>query len=272
MSELARPQIFYRRVLGKRLRIARTFPAGATGPPLLLFNGIGASLGLLESLTGSLRRTRTIVFDLPGIGASDAPRGIPQRPSGLAKLARELLRELDLPEVDVLGVSWGGMLAQQFALQYPSVCRRLVLAATSAGQLMVPASPRVLFHMMTPMRYMSTAYFRRVAPEIYGGDFRADPALIERHSRLMAPPTMLGYLHQLMALQGWTSLFRLHRIAQPTLVLAGEDDPIVPTVNARILAGGIPDAQLHTFDCGHLFLLTRRGEVSQLLTDFLARR
>ena len=269
MRRPTRPRISFHQVEGRRLRVATTRPAGAAAaPPLLVFNGIGANLEVLESFTTSLGRTRTVAFDLPGVGGSD-PSWLPRRASGFARLARGLLQEIDEPIVDVLGVSWGGMLAQQFAVQFPSVCRRLILAATSTGQLMVPASPLVLLHLMTPLRYWSAAYLRQVAGTIYGGDFRRDPALVDRHAELLAPPTSLGYLHQLWALGGWTSLFWLHRIRQPTLVLAGLDDPIVPRANAELLAARIPDATLRYFDCGHLFLLTRREEVAEVLTEFL---
>ena len=226
-------EISYQEVSGLKLRVGRTSPEGAGPVPLVLFNGIGASLEILESFAGQLEQVRTISFDMPGVGGSELA-WLPRRPSGLARLAKELLDQLGEGEVDVLGVSWGGMLAQQFALQYPRRTRRLILAATSSGQLMVPASPRVLLHMMTPFRYSSAGYFRQVAGTIYGGDFRNDKELVRHHGRLMAPPTPASYLQQLFAISGWTSLFWLHRLRQPTLVLAGDDDPIVPRMNARI--------------------------------------
>jgi len=261
-------EVAYHRVGGYRLRVAVTEPAGAARTPLLLFNGIGASLELLEPLTTRLDGVRTITFDLPGVGQSD-PSWLPRRPSGLARLARDLLNELDEPVADILGVSWGGMLAQQFAYQYPAMCRRLVLAATSAGQLMVPASPEVLLHMMSPGRYFSSGYLRRIAGTVYGGDFRHDDELARRYAEHMSPPSPVGYLHQLLALTGWTSLFWLHRLRQPTLVMAGRDDPVVPKINAQILASRIPDSRLHYFDCGHLFLFTRTEEAVAVLQGFL---
>jgi poly(3-hydroxyalkanoate) depolymerase len=225
-------------------------------------------LELLEDFTTSLDRIRTVTFDLPGIGGSD-PLWMPRRASGLARLARDLLLALDEPVVDVLGVSWGGMLAQQLAVQYPSLCRRLVLAATSTGQLMIPANPLALFEPMALLRLSSAGGLRRVAASIYGVDLRRDPEIIERYPELVALPRLIGYAHQLWALGGWTSFFWLERIRQPTLVLAGLADPIVPRANAEILASRIPSATLRWFDCGHLFLLTRRDEVARAVTDFL---
>jgi poly(3-hydroxyalkanoate) depolymerase len=261
-------EISYREVDGARLRVATTRPEDPAEVPLLVLNGIGASLELLEGLARSLSRFRVILFDLPGLGGS-SPAIVPRRFAGLARLVRELLAELGEPRVDVMGVSWGGALAQQVALQYPGACRRLVLAATSTGHLMVPPRLDVLLHMSTPLRYFSASYFASVAGTIYGGDFRRDRALARRHARLMAPPSLAGYLAQLFALTGWTSFFRLAAIAQPTLVLAGEDDPLILPINARILASGIPRARLRFFDCGHLFLLTRMDAVVEEITGFL---
>lgn len=258
----------FRSIGGDRLRIAATRPPGASGPPLLIFNGIGASVDLLEPLMLGLTNVPTLTFDLPGVGASQASILVRRLP-GFAQLARELLDDLGIDSVNVMGISWGGGLAQQFTRQYPQRVHRLVLAATSTGHLMVPPRPSVILRMATPLRYLSAGYFKTIAGAIYGGDFRNDTALTERHVRRMAPPSIIGYLNQLWALSGWTSAFWLHRLTQPTLVMAGDDDPIVPLVNARLLARLIPDAQLEIFDCGHLFLLTRLERSVATLERFL---
>ena len=94
----------------------------------------------------------------------------------MARLARKLLDALGYGQVDVMGVSWGGGLAQQFAIQYPKRVRRLVLAATAMGGFaMVPGHPRVLLKMVNPRRYLDKGYMKRVAPELYGGALRSDP-------------------------------------------------------------------------------------------------
>ena len=245
--------------------------AGASGPPLLIFNGIGASTELLEPLMRRLTGVATVTFDLPGIGASQRSMLIRRLP-GYAQLARELLDALGIGNVHVMGISWGGALAQQFTRQHPARVERLVLAATSTGHLMVPPRPSVILQMATPLRYLSAGYFKTIAGAIYGGDFRTDRVLSERHARRMSPPSIVGYLNQLWALAGWTSVHWLHEITQPTLVMAGEDDPIVPLVNARLLARLIPNARLEIFDCGHLFLLTRSERSVASLHAFLLNR
>ncbi len=260
----------FKTIGGDRLRIAATNPAGVTGPPLLIFNGIGASAELLEPLMRRLSGVATLTFDLPGVGASQSSLLIRRLP-GYAQLARELLDDLGIGTVHVMGISWGGGLAQQFTRQYPARVERLVLAATSTGHLMVPPRPSVMLRMVTPLRYLSAGYFKTIAGDIYGGDFRKNDVLTEGHARRMTPPSILGYLNQLWALAGWTSVHWLHEIKQPTLVMAGTDDPIVPLINARLLTRLIPNARLETFDCGHLFLLTRLPRCAALLEEFLLR-
>src|SRR5262249_34608501 len=166
----------------------------------------------------------------------------PYRPWTLARLSARLLDQLGHEQVDVLGVSWGGALAQQFAFQQARRCRRLVLAATSPGHLMVPGKLTVLLKLATPRRYKDPDYRKRVAGDIYGGAFRGSPELARRHLRHVRWSSDYGYYLQLAAGFGWTSLPWLRLLSQPTLVMAGTDDPIVPMANGHILAGLIPDA------------------------------
>jgi len=219
---------------GQSLQVAIRHGAG-NQPPLLMFNGIGANWELAKPFLEALTHTTAIIFDVPGVGGSPVP-SVPYRPSTLARLAAGLVAELGHSEIDVAGVSWGGGVAQQFAHQYPKLCRRLVLAATSPGAIMVPAGPSVLWKMATPRRYTDKDYMSKVAPEIYGGDFRKNPSLIGAHASAMRGARNLGYFYQLLAMTGWTSLPWLWSLPQPTLILMGSDDPLVPPINGRILA------------------------------------
>jgi len=237
--------------------------------PLLLFNGIGANLELVEPFVAALEDITVIVFDVPGVGGSPAPL-IPYRFSTLAVLSDKLLTRLGYAgPVDVLGVSWGGALAQQFAHLYPRRCRRLILAATSPGVIMIPARLSVLSKLVGPRRYTDPAYLKRVGAEIYGGAYRRDASLLEEHSRHIQAPRGRGYLYQLLAASGWTSLPWLGALRQKTLVIHGNDDPIVPLTNAKILASRIRHATLHVIDDGHLFLITRAKEAALLVKQFL---
>jgi poly(3-hydroxyalkanoate) depolymerase len=177
-------------------------------------------------------------FDVPGIGGA-APVSGPYRLVTLARALRRALDGLGYGTIDLLGVSWGGGLAQQFAVLRGTRCRRLVLVSTGTGSLMVPASPRVLRLMTTPRRYRDPAFARRIAGTIYGGARRTDPA---EAARLLGHGDQqvrsdAGYWMQLLATVGWTSLPWLWRIQQPTLILAGDDDPVVPLINGRIMRG-----------------------------------
>ena len=142
-----------------------------TRPALLLFNGIGASIELVAPFLDAFPGPEVIIFDVPGVGGSPAPT-LPYRPWTLARLSARLLDQLGHSQVDVLGVSWGGALAQQFAFQHAKRCRRLVLAATSPGHLMVPGKTTVLLKMATPRRYKDPDYMQRIAGDIYGGVLR----------------------------------------------------------------------------------------------------
>ncbi len=249
-----------------RLRIASTIDQ-FEGTPLLIFNGIGASIEILEPILERLS-VPAIAFDMPGTGGS--PTGyVGFRMAAFADIGLTLLDKLGLVNANIMGVSWGGGVAQEFARRHGSRTGKLILAATSMGQVMVPPGPRVLVHMASPLRFFSSAYFRSVAATIYGGDFRRDPGLVRKHASKMSPPNSLGYVQQLAAIGGWTSAFWLHRIPHETLVMAGSDDPVIPWVNARMIASRIPNASLEVFDCGHLFILTRQDQTVKSIEHFL---
>jgi poly(3-hydroxyalkanoate) depolymerase len=266
----AAPEIETRTITidGQLLQVAIRHNSGRQ-PPLLLFNGIGANWELAKPFLEALTATTAIIFDVPGVGGSPK-RLIPYRPSTLARLAAGLIAELGYTEIDVAGVSWGGGIAQQFAHQYPKLCRRLVLAATAPGVTMVPGGPSVLWKMLTPRRYTDKAYMNRIAADLYGGAFRRDPSLIGQHAGAMHGARNLGYLYQLLAVAGWTSLPWLWSLPQPTLVLMGRDDPLVPPINGHILKALIPNAELQMIDDGHLFIVTEPKQTAGLIEAFLA--
>jgi poly(3-hydroxyalkanoate) depolymerase len=239
--------------------------------PLLLINGIGASLELLEPFVDALDPAIEVIrFDVPGVGGSPLPTR-PYRFTGLCALIGRMLTELGYDTVDVLGISWGGGVAQHFAAVQRSRCRRLVLVSTATGALMVPAKPSVLAKMITPRRYTNRTYLEDVAGSLYGGSARTDPgrvvAAMNADNRIGSPR---GYLYQLAAGAGWTSLPFLPLLAQPTLILSGDDDPIIPVANARIMHRLIPNSTLHVFSGGHLGLVTEAARLAPVVSQFLA--
>jgi len=170
----------------------------------------------------------------------------------------------------VLGFSWGGAVAQQFAYQQSKRCRRLILAATSPGHLMVPGRLTVLLKMATPRRYKDPDHMKRIAGDIYGGSLRNSPELAGKHVRHVRWSSDYGYYLQLLAGLGWSSLPWLRRLVQPTLVMAGTDDPLVPVINGRILARLIPNARLVAINDGHLFLVTNADDSAKIISEFLS--
>lgn len=238
-------------------------------PPLLVFNGIGANLELVEPFFQALDGIEAVIFDVPGVGGSPAPV-MPYRFSTLAILADKLLRRLGYGgEVDVLGVSWGGALAQQFARLHPKRCRRLILCSTSPGVIMVPGKLSVLTKLVGPKRYTDPKFLENHGGSLYGGEYRRNPRLLLEHGRHIKSQRGRGYYYQLLAGWGWTSLHWLGSLRQPTLVMHGNDDPIVPLINAKILAARIRNAKLHVVDDGHLFLVSRAHDVAPVIKRFL---
>jgi poly(3-hydroxyalkanoate) depolymerase len=254
---------------GRGLRVA--VREGAAGwPPLLLCNGLGASLELFQPFVDAVDPRRPVIrFDMPGIGGSPAPV-VPYHLTTLPSLLAGLLDQLGYEQADVLGISWGGGLAQQFALSRPDRVRRLVLVATAPGALMVPGHPRVLLRMLTPRRHRDPGYAASIAGELYGGSARTNPIAARDllHATTRLGPAR-GYFYQLISTIGWTSLPMLPRLRPPTLILAGDDDPIIPVVNARIMRWLIPRSELHIYHGGHLELAADAGGLAAAIDAFL---
>ena len=256
-------------VKGQRLRVAIR-PGNGVGTPLLLINGIGVGLEVFQPFIDELAPEIEIIrFDVPGTGGS--PRStMPYRFSTIACWITHILDQFGYKQVDVLGISWGGGLAQQFAFQYRRRCRRLILVSTATGAIMVPGRPSVLAKMATPRRYQDPTYMAQIAPDIYGGDLQSNPEFVRQMSHAMHSNEPLGYFYQLMAAMGWTSIPWLKLLRQPTLILAGDDDPIVPAINAKIMHHLIPHSKLHIYHGGHLGLLTHARELTALIEEFLS--
>lgn len=236
-------------------------------PPLLLMNGLGVSLEGLQPLVNALDPATSVIrFDVPGVGGSPTPSA-PYRFWGVSRIVSRMLDELGHPVVDVLGVSWGGALAQQFAFQNRNRCRRLVLVSTSSG-VTIPGSVSVVTEMFSRKRFVDPEHARKVGPRIYGGRLRSDAGAAVRILHHVKPD-LRGNLYQQMAVLGWTSIPFARFIRQPTLILTGDDDPIIAPVNGRMLHGLLANSRLHVFHDGHLGLLTSADELAPMIEGFL---
>lgn len=261
------PEIKMEDVSGYRLRVAH-WSASRRGHkrPLLFFNGIGANLELALGLGDMMPDREILTFDMPGIGNSE-PATFPYLPWQMARVARILCERRGWDELDVMGVSWGGAMAQQFAFQYRKRVKRLVLCATTAGITMIPGHPEAILKMRDPRRYTDPDYMRANFSTLYGDD---DKEGADSHAMKLKPPHPRGYTYQLLAMAGWSSLPFIRFLKMPTLVVMGDRDRIVPLANGHILNTCLPNSHLHVIEGGgHLFLVTKADETVPVITDFL---
>ena len=239
-----------------------------TGTPLLMCGGIGTSFEVLQSLVDALDPGIDIIrFDAPCVGGSPVgalPYGFPQ----LSWMLARMLDELGYHQVDVIGFSWGGALAQQFAVQHAGRCRRLVLISSSTGVLSVPGTPWLFAKMATPSGFRDNA-MAMMAGSMNGGQSRARTDDVGRLFRDTLVVSGRGYLYQLAAAASWTSLPFLTLIRQPVLVMGGEHDPIIPVTNARILAALLPNSTLYVYPGGHVEPLTAATDSGPRITQYL---
>ena len=237
--------------------------------PLLVCNGLGQSLEVLLPLIDEIADRTIIAFDMPGIGRTPMIEGISTIPD-YAAFAMKIMDQLKIARFDILGISWGGSLAQQMAYDAPDRVRKLVLAITSAGGIgSWWGTPIALSEIMFPMRYMSKSYGNFIGPLMYGGEAIFAPAAFREYSKHAIAPSPEGYFSQVRAMCSWTSLTWLRQLSQPVLVIAGKYDGLIPVTNQILLANMIPDARLEVFPAGHLLMFTQREEVGAMISAFL---
>jgi poly(3-hydroxyalkanoate) depolymerase len=253
---------------GRQLRVALWRSAKPSAKlPILFFNGIGANIEAIGPMAELLDDRDFITFDMPGVGGSPDPV-IPYNAVLMARISALLLDRFDMPVADVIGVSWGGAMAQQFAIQNGARTNRLILVATSAGMLMIPGNPAALIKMADPRRYIDPDYMTKHFQTLYGGMVGNKAEHINR----LKPPSKTGYFYQLMAMIGWTSAPFLPFMKNETLIMMGGDDQIVPLANGKFLDFLIPSSELMVIeDGGHLFLLSHVDQSISAIREFLDR-
>lgn len=242
------PQAFERTLNlgGQQVRVS--VRGVGSGPPLLLMNGVGGSLNLWDTLRSTMHR-RTIAFDAPGTGGSNTPL-VPLSIGGHARIALELLDRLGVAQVDVLGFSFGGLVAQELARLAPARVERLVLASTSCGWGGIPGFPLAMLDLASPDRCYALS-------------------VPDRPQRV----SVWGYAYQLWAASIWSSLSWIFDVGQPTLVVAGEADLLVPHLNADLLVTLMPRARKLLVRGGsHLCLLEEATSLGPRIEEFLNER
>ena len=241
------------------------------GKPLFLVPGIGCSADMWAPFIDYFPSRRIVSFDAPGAGRSSTPL-YPVPIHSLAALAAAVLDSRRIECTDVIGFSYGGAIAQQFAYDYPERIRRLVLAATNFGLGSLFGKPSAMAAMATPLRFYSTTYFECVAADVYGGVTGRDPTKRSNASgaRRRMPPSSYGYAMQLLGGVGWSSWGFLPEIPHETLVVCGDDDPLVPVANARVIASRIPRAKLEVVErAGHLLLWDEPERIAPQIGKFV---
>jgi pimeloyl-ACP methyl ester carboxylesterase len=251
-----------------------------SGPPLLMVNGFRRSRvvwleGVLEPLA---RRFTLILMDNRGTGGSDKPAAGPSADGysieAFADDCAGVLAGLGLPRAHVFGVSMGGMIAQRLATRHPERVRGLALGCTNFGRGSVPAEKRIweLLRMLPSATMDAREVARRQEEAYYMPGFRAGQrALIEGlFDTVNRNPTpthaVQGHMQAIDAFDGGGDL---GKIRAPTLVIAGEGDPLIPAENSRILAGRIPGAKLTILkDASHFFWIEKPRETAEALTGF----
>jgi len=255
---------------GRTLRVATwRLDKESAHPPVLFFNGIGANIEALAPFCEEMSERAFIMFDMPGIGESPDPV-VPYNPFTICWAAAELLNKLGVEQVDVMGISWGGGIAQHFAMQHANRARRVILIATSAGMMMVPGNPKALTKMANPRRYIDPDFMMQNFETLYGEGLGKMSGKKGHMSRLK-PPSPRGYMYQLLCMIGWTSAPALpFLLKQKTLIMMGDEDAIVPLINGKFLDFLIPNAELKVLHGGgHLFLLSHGEESIAAIRDFL---
>jgi len=247
------------------------------GPPLLMVAGFsGQASGWNEPFVRQLQQhLTTIRFSPRGTGTSDRLAGeITLR--DLADDAAGLLTALGIDKAHVFGVSMGGMVAQELALNHPKRVQGLILGCTSCGgSHSVGAAPEVIALLMPQPGLSREEQFRRAWPAL------ATPEFLESHREVMEeqlrkvlvnPTPIETSMRQMAAIQVSDSFDRLPQIKAPTLVLHGDRDILVPVANAHILKDRIPGAELRIVPgAGHVFTWEFPEESTALIVEFLTK-
>jgi 3-oxoadipate enol-lactonase len=242
-----------------------------SGEPLLLIMGLSyPSYMWHRSRPALAQRYRTIALDNRGVGQSDAPPGV----YPIALMAADAAAVLDAAGVEtahVFGVSMGGMIAQEFALQYPKRVRSLILGCTTAGgSHAVEAEPAALQALMRQGMTPEEAK-EAIIPFIYDAATPRQRIDEDMAIRMKWYPTPQGYAGQLQGIFGWEAYSRIAQITAPTLVIHGETDRLIPAANAKSIAERIPRAKLVLIPhAGHVFETDQPGAAHHAIAEFLA--
>ncbi|MCG6948060.1 MAG: alpha/beta hydrolase [Acidobacteria bacterium] len=241
------------------------------GEPLLLIMGIGYTSDMwLHVEPGLSDHYRVIMFDNRGVGKSDTVPG-PHRIPTMAEDAAAVLDAADVETAHIFGLSMGGYIAQEFALNFPQRVRALVLGGASCGgENAVPARQEVWDVAQERLNMPPEDAVRALVPYIYDPSTPRERIEMDMKIRLRTYPSAESYVAQLEGILQWESFGRLGQLRAPTLVMHGEHDQLVPPENGRLLAEMIPGATLEMLpDASHMFTTDRPQETVSTVVRFL---
>lgn len=242
------------------------------GEPLVMIRGYSSSLKMwLFQVPDFSKEFRVVLFDNRGAGETDKP-DIPYSIRMFAEDTTGLMDALEIDSAHILGISMGGMIAQEIALNYPKRVKKLVLCATTVGAHGVNASPEIISKLVRDPNMSEEEFYRRMVPVIVAKDIlenRKD--LVEKVFQMYVENAAPEYAnrHQIEAVMFFDSYDLIPRIKVPTLVLQGVDDVLIPPENARILAERIPNAKLVFIEGGHLYNMEYPEEFNREVINFL---
>jgi pimeloyl-ACP methyl ester carboxylesterase len=240
------------------------------GEPILLIMGLGYPSCLWHRIRPVLsRQFRTVALDNRGVGLSDVPQG----PYSIATMASDAAAVLDAAGVStahVFGISMGGMVAQEFALQYPARTRSLILGCTSAGGPSAVRAERKVADILM-VRGMTLEQAREaILPYIYDADTPKEKIEEDLSLRRRWLPSLEGYTAQLQGILAWEGYSRIAQITAPTLVIHGKSDALVPPGNGELIAARIPGAKLVLLNhASHLFITDQPQAAQKEILEFL---
>ena len=249
-----------------------------SGFPVLFISGLGAGTWAWEPQVPFFSRSyQMISFDNRGAGRSSAPPG-PYSIEQMALDSIRLMHSLDIDKTFVVGLSMGGMTAQELALILPHRISGLVLAATHPGGTMrIPGSPEVYECLMDNNGLSQEEIVEKNIPILFSPKTVTDlPEIIQayrKRQKNIPEQTEHAFAAQQEAIQGFDCSRRLSKIKAPTLVLAGEDDQLIPAENARRMAEHIPDSQIEIMShAGHLIHMEQTEEFNKIIDEFFQAR
>jgi pimeloyl-ACP methyl ester carboxylesterase len=249
--------------------------SGGQGDPVLLISGLGAVMEQWRRIEPALSaRYRTIRFDSRGMGHTSVPPG-PYSIEGMADDAAAVLDAAGIDSAHVIGLSMGGMIAQELTLRHPARVRSLVLGCTTCGGRAGVLATKEVGAALNPNPALSKEEaFWAVAPFIYAASTPRTTLEDDLAVRLRVTRTLEGYVGQLQAVRAWKGTHdRLGTIAVPTLIVHGEQDLLIPPENGSILARAIPGSQLVMLPgAAHMFMADTLEPARAAILAFLEAR